>query len=314
MLELAAGIPSPEINSFQLGPFTIRFYALFILTGIILAVWLTSRRLTRRGATPGVVLDIALWTVPFGIVGGRLYHVVTHPADYFYAGADLWKTLYVWEGGLAIFGAALLGGVGAFIGCRRVGIRFLSFADALAPGMLLAQAFGRLGNYFNQELFGTPTAQPWGLHIDPSSPAFPEGLPADTLFHPLFLYEMLWNAAGAALILLIERRTSLRWGKALGLYLIIYGTGRAWFESFRLDPTEFLLLGVKINLVTAVAVAAAGLLLIIVQSGRHPEPERSVYVPGYVPTPAPDLDGSADATVRPQGGGAGSRRRSEPVP
>ncbi|MFK4729503.1 prolipoprotein diacylglyceryl transferase [Agromyces mediolanus] len=287
MFELATGIPSPDINSFQLGPFTIRFYALFILAGIVLAVWLTSRRLTRRGAAAGVVLDIALWTVPLGIIGGRLYHVITHPGDYFYPGADLWKTLYVWEGGLAIFGAVLLGGVGAFIGCRRAGIRFLSFADALAPGLLLAQAFGRFGNYFNQELFGTPTTLPWGLHIDPSSPAFPEGLPADTLFHPLFLYEMLWNIAGATLILLLERKVSLRWGKALGLYLIIYGAGRAWFESFRLDPTEFLLAGVKINLLTAAAIAVAGAVLIIVQSRRHPEPEPGVYLPGRAPAAGP---------------------------
>ena len=298
MIELADGISSPDINSFQLGPATIRFYALFILAGIVLAVWLTSRRLTRRGAASGVVLDIALWAIPLGILGGRLYHVVTHPGDYFYPGADLWRTLYVWDGGQAIFGAVLFGGVGALIGCRRAGVRFLSFADALAPGMLLAQAFGRFGNYFNQELFGTPTTLPWGLHIDPSSPAFPEGLPAETLFHPLFLYEMLWNIAGAVLILLLERRLSLRWGKALGLYLIIYGTGRAWLESFRLDPTEFLLFGVKINLLTAVAVAVIGLVLIIVQSRRHPEPEPSVYLPGLVAASSQD----APATPEPASG------------
>lgn len=295
MLELANGIPSPDLTSFQLGPITVRFYALFILTGIVLAVWLTSRRLTRRGGAPGVVLDITLWAVPFGIIGGRFYHVVTHPSDYFFPGADLWKTLYVWEGGLAIFGAVLLGGVGAYLGCRRAGIRFLSFADALAPGLLLAQAVGRLGNYVNQELFGTPTTLPWGLHIDPASPAFPEGLPDGTLFHPLFLYELLWNLAGAALILLLDRRLSLRWGKALGLYLIVYGTGRAWFESFRLDPTELLLLGIKVNLLTALVVALIGVLLIVVQTRRHPEPETSVDLPGREPSAgeAPAQPGSS---------------------
>lgn len=294
MIVNAAGIPSPDINSFQLGPFEIRFYALFILAGIALAVWLTSRRLTRRGGPPGLVLDIALWAVPFGIVGGRLYHVVTHPNDYFFPGADLWKVLYVWEGGLAIFGAIMFGSLGAFIACRLAGVRFLSFADALAPGMLLAQAIGRLGNYFNQELFGTPTTLPWGLQIDPSNPAFPPGLPADTLFHPLFLYELLWNVAGAGLILLIERRISLRWGKAIGVYLIIYGTGRAWFESFRIDPTEFLLLGIKINVLTAIVVALIGLALIVIQTIRHPEPESSPYLPGRVPADeAPDDAGEA---------------------
>lgn len=135
-------IPSPDINSLQMGPFTIYFYALFILSGIVLAMVIASCRLTRRGGRPGTVMDIALWAVPFGIVGGRIWHVVTHPNDYFFPGADLLRTLYVWEGGLAIFGAVLLGSVGVYIGCRQTGTRFLSFADALAPGMLVAQAFG----------------------------------------------------------------------------------------------------------------------------------------------------------------------------
>ena len=279
-MNILDSIPSPDINFIQLGPFRIYFYALFILSGIVAAVILTSRRLTRRGGQPGLVLDIAIWTVPFGIVGGRLYHVVTHPNDYFFAGADLWKTLYVWEGGLAIFGAVIFGSIGAYIACRRAGLRFLSFTDALAPGLLFAQAFGRLGNYFNQELFGTPTTLPWGLEIDATQPAFPVGLPAGTLFHPLFLYEILWNLAGVAIILLADRHFNLRWGKALGLYLVIYGTGRTWFESFRLDPTEFELLGFKINMITAAVVAVIGLILIVVQSRRHREPEASPYLPG----------------------------------
>jgi prolipoprotein diacylglyceryl transferase len=279
-MTILASIPSPDINSVQLGTFTVYFYALFILSGIIAAVILTSRRLTRRGGQPGIVYDIALWTVPFGIVGGRFYHVFTHPNDYFFSGADLWKIFYVWEGGLAIFGAILFGGLGAFIACRRAGLRFLSFADALAPGMLLAQALGRLGNYFNQELYGASTTLPWGLQIDPMmSSAFPAGMPAGTLFHPLFLYEMLWNLAGVIVILLAERRFNLRWGKALGLYLIIYGTGRSWMESLRIDPTEFLLYGVKINIVTAALVALIGVALIVVQSRRHPEMEASPYLP-----------------------------------
>ena len=279
-MTILSSIPSPDISSFQLGPFQIHFYALFILTGILIAVVLTSRRLTHRGGEPGIVLDITLWAVPLGILGGRLYHVLTHPTDYFFPGADLWKTLYVWEGGLAIFGAILFGGLGVYIACHRAGVRFLSFGDALAPGMLLAQSFGRLGNYFNQELFGTPTTLPWGLQINPSQPAFPTGLPADTLFHPLFLYEILWNLAGVIIVLLAERQYNLRWGKTLGLYLIIYGTGRAWFESFRLDPTEFELLGFKINMITAAAVAVVGLILIIIQSRRHTGPETNPYLPG----------------------------------
>ncbi|TFD81112.1 prolipoprotein diacylglyceryl transferase [Cryobacterium psychrophilum] len=293
-----ASIPSPGISYFDLGPLRIHFYALFILAGIVVAVWLTSRRLTRRGGQPELVLDIALWTVPLGIVGGRLYHVVTHPTNYFYPGADLWKTLYVWEGGLAIFGAVLFGAVGAYIACHRAGLRFLSFADALAPGMLIAQALGRLGNYFNQELFGAPTTLPWGLQIEATNPAFPMGLPTETLFQPLFLYEMLWNLFGVLVILLAERQFNLRWGKTIGLYLIWYGIGRTWLEALRLDPTEFLLAGLKINMVTAMTVALIGLLLIIVQWRRHPEPETSPYLPGHSLSPATAVATKSSAATR----------------
>lgn len=266
---LHAAIPSPDISYIDLGPLRIHFYALFILAGIAIATALTARRMQRTGAPAGAALDIALWAVPFGIVGGRFYHVVTHPGDYFYAGADLLKTLYVWEGGLAIFGAIAFGTVGALIGARRAAVPLISFADAVAPGLLLAQAIGRIGNYFNQELFGTPTTLPWGLQIDPSSAAFPAGLPADTLFHPLFLYETLWNLVGVAIILLVDRRTGRRPGWAIGSYLIWYGLGRAWFESFRLDPTEFELFGVKINIITAVAAALAGIAIILIQARRN---------------------------------------------
>lgn len=311
-MNLLASIPSPDISFIQLGPFRVHFYALFILSGIGAAIALTSSRLSRRGGQPGLVLDIALWTVLFGIVGGRLYHVVTHPNDYFFAGADLWKILYVWEGGLAIFGAVLFGSVGAYIACRRAGLRFLSFADALAPGMLLAQALGRLGNYFNQELFGGPTTLPWGLEIDPSNSAFPVGLPADTLFHPLFLYEMLWNLAGVAVILLVERRFDLRWGKALGLYLVIYGTGRTWLEALRLDPTEFQLLGVKINIITAALAAAIGLVLIIVQSRRHREREISPYLPGREWSAEDAAVGQPPVVADPAGGAPAARSEDQP--
>jgi prolipoprotein diacylglyceryl transferase len=263
------GIPSPQISYFDIGPIRIHFYALCILIGIGIAVWLSSRRLSRRGAQPGIVLDVALWAVPIGIVGGRFYHVFTHPSEYFYAGANLWNIFAVWEGGLAIFGSILFGAIGAYIGCRRAGIRFLSFADALIPGLLLAQSFGRLGNYFNQELFGPPTTLPWGLQIDSTNPAFPPGLPAGTLFQPLFLYEIVWNVLGVIVLLLIERKVSMHWGKVLGFYLLWYGTGRAFLESIRIDPTEFYLFGLKINEDVAILAAIVGLTMIIVQSVRH---------------------------------------------
>jgi prolipoprotein diacylglyceryl transferase len=279
---LHASIPSPppEWASFTIGPFTIRTYALCILAGIVLATIWTSRRLTKRGAEPGVVLDVILWAVPLGIIFARAYHVFTHPADYFYPGADLWKTLFIWEGGNAIFGALIGGAVGAYIGCRISGLRFWSFADALAPALLLAQAAGRLGNYFNHELFGLPTNLPWGLEIESSNPAFPAGLPDGTLFQPLFLYEIIWNVIGIFVLLWIERRFRLRWGKLFAVYLIWYGLGRSYLESIRIDPSEYSFLGIPFNVWAAFAAVVLGIVIFIVQSRRHPGLEPSVYRPG----------------------------------
>jgi prolipoprotein diacylglyceryl transferase len=271
--------PGPEWSSFSVGPFTVHAYALCILAGIIAATVMTSRRLTRRGAEPGVVLDIILWAVPLGIVGARIYHVLTHPGDYFYDGANLWDVFAIWKGGNAIFGALLGGAVGAYIGCRLSGIRFWSFADALAPGMLVAQAMGRLGNWFNHELFGLPTTLPWGLQIETSNAAFPVGLPEGTLFHPTFLYEMIWNVIGVAVILLLERKLTLRWGKAFGVYLVWYGIGRSFFESIRVDPSE-IFLGIRTNVWAAYAAILVGIILIIVQGRRHTGAPVSPYVPG----------------------------------
>ncbi|SDN22994.1 prolipoprotein diacylglyceryl transferase [Cryobacterium flavum] len=276
---LSTSIPSPAWSFFDLGPFRIHAYALCILAGIILATIITSRRLTKRGAEPGVVLDIILWAVPLGIVGARIYHVLTHPGDYFFEGADLLRTLYIWEGGNAIFGSLIGGAVGAWIGCRLAGIRFWTFADAVAPALLVAQATGRLGNWFNHELFGLPTSLPWGLEIDPSNPAFPVGLPDGTLFHPTFLYEIIWNLLGVAVILYLERKFRLRFGQTLGAYLIWYGLGRSFFESIRIDPSE-IYFGIRTNVWAAMAAIAVGLIIILVQRHRHPGLEPSAYVPG----------------------------------
>lgn len=275
-------IPSPEISFIDLGPVRIHFYALFILTGIALALILTDSRLKARGAESGVALDVSLWAIPFGIVGGRIFHVITHPKDYFYEGADLLATVRIWEGGLAIYGALLFGALGAYIGARQAGLKFLSYLDAVAPGVLLAQAVGRWGNYFNQELYGTPTNLPWGLEIPSSNPAFPEGLPDGTLFHPTFLYESLWSLAGVAILLAADRRFQLRWGRMFGLYLIYYSIGRVWVEGIRIDPSEALF-GLRINIWSALAGIAVGLLVMWLQARRHPGLETSVYRPGFVP-------------------------------
>ncbi|MFF1572133.1 prolipoprotein diacylglyceryl transferase [Leifsonia sp. NPDC058292] len=315
-----ASIPSPgpewqqiPIDIFGLH-WRIQTYAICILIGIVVAAMWTSRRLSKRGGEPGVVLDIILWAVPLGIIGARFYHVITHPADYFFPGADLLKTLYIWEGGNAIFGALIGGAVGAYIGCRWSGVRFWSFADALAPAMLLAQALGRLGNYFNQELFGLPTNLPWGLQIDSGNKAIPVGLPDGTLFQPLFLYEIIWNIIGIAVILWLERKFRLRWGKAFAVYLIWYGLGRSYLESIRIDPSEFNFLGLQSNVWAAFAAVILGIVLLIVQTRRHPGLEPSVYRPGreWVRPNAevdsddtdPDDEVSGDDAAEPEGSGA----------
>ena len=282
-----ASIPSPTWSYFDLGPLRIHAYALCILAGIVFATWLTNRRLVQRGAEKWIVLDVVLFAIPIGIIGARLYHVLTHPADYFYEGADLWRTLYIWEGGNAIFGSLLGGAVGAWLGTRFAGIRFWSFADAVAPGLLIAQAMGRLGNWFNQELFGLPTTLPWGLEIQVSNPAFPVGLPAGTLFHPTFLYEMLWNVLGAVVLILLERKVAMRWGRTFGLYLIWYGVGRSIFEAIRVDPSGTFL-GLRTNIWAALVGVVIGLIIIYVQGRRHPGSEESVYLPGKAPADRQD--------------------------
>lgn len=278
-MNLPLSIPSPSVSYFQVGPLQIHFYALCILAGIIAAALLTNYRLNKRGAERGIILDMILWTVPFGIVGARIFHVLTHPNDYFFPGAELWKVIAIWEGGIAIFGALIGGAIGAYIGCRVLGLRFWTFADSLAPGLLLAQAFGRFGNYFNHELFGTPTNGWWGLEIESSNPAYPIGLPDGTLFQPTFAYEVIWNLLGVAVILLLERKLGLQWGKVIAVYLIWYGLGRIVWESIRIDPSE-IFFGLRVNVWAAIFAVVAGILIFVVQSRRHTGLEPSAYVPG----------------------------------
>ncbi|THG35874.1 prolipoprotein diacylglyceryl transferase [Glaciibacter flavus] len=285
--EWATPIHIPWFNGQEI---PIHSYALCILAGIIVATVWTSRRLTKRGAEPGIVLDIAIWAVPLGIVGARAYHVLTHPNDYFFPGADPWEVIRIWNGGGAIFGALIGGGIGVYIACRITGIRFWSFADALAPGLLAAQALGRFGNWFNHELFGQPTTLPWGLEIEKDNAAFPVGLPAGTLFQPTFLYEIIWNVIGiAVLVFFLERRYTMRWGKAFGFYLIWYGLGRWPLEAIRLDPSE-IFLGVRTNIWAAWGAILLGVVIILVQRRRHPGLELSPYRPGKEWTPPLDPD------------------------
>lgn len=283
MRTVFASIPSPSIADLQLGPFTLRFYALFILIGIVLGIWMTATRLKARGVKAAVAVDVAIWAVPFGIVGGRGYHVLTHLNDYFAPGIDWTSVFRIWEGGLAIYGAIAFGAVGAWLGCRAAGIKFLGFADALAPGLLLAQAIGRWGNYFNNELFGLPTDAPWGLEIPQSNPAYPNGLPEGVLFHPTFLYESLWSLLGVVILLLVDRKFGPQWGRLFALYLVYYSIGRAVIESIRIDPAN-ILLGLRTNVWSAIAGIVVGIALYLHSKRHHPGVETSLYLPGREPS------------------------------
>ena len=273
-MHILASIPSPTISYLDLGFLRIHFYAVFILIGIVLATLIGNARLVRRGAENGLIIDIAFWAVPFGIAGGRLFHVFTHQRDYFGPGKNLLSIFAVWEGGLAIYGALIFGAVGALIGCLQTGVRFLSFADAIAPGILLAQAIGRIGNYFNQELFGQPTDLPWALEIARPNPAIPIGLPSTAVFHPTFLYELLWNLLGAIVLLALDGKINMRWGRLFGTYLIWYSTGRFFIEGIRIDPSD-ILLGLRTNQWSAILGVVIGLAIVIWSLRSHTGAELS---------------------------------------
>ncbi len=264
---LLAAIPSPSRGTWYLGDVPLRAYAFFILVGIVLAYLIAKKRWADRGGDPDKVLEVTYWAVPFGIVGGRLYHVITDNQLYFGEGRNPVEALYIWEGGLGIWGAIAFGAVGAWIGCRRAGIRLAPFADALAPGLLVAQAVGRLGNWFNQELFGGPTTLPWGLRIDEAN--LPPGVAPGTLFHPTFLYELLWNLAAAGVLIWADRRFRLGHGRVFWLYVSLYCLGRVWIEMVRID-TANQIFGVRLNVWTAVVVGLGALVAFVVVGHRHP--------------------------------------------
>jgi prolipoprotein diacylglyceryl transferase len=233
-----ASIPSPPDGVWHLGPLPVRAYALCIIVGVLVAVWLGNRRWVARGGRAGTVADLAVVAVPLGLVGARLYHVATDWQLYFGAGLDPVRALYVWEGGLGIWGAIAGGALGAWWVCHRRGVPFPAMADALAPSLAIAQAIGRLGNWFNQELFGAPTTLPWALEIDPEHR--PDGYEQYATFHPTFLYELVWNLGVAGLVLWADRRFRLGHGRAFALYVAAYTLGRGWIEAVRIDPVNYL--------------------------------------------------------------------------
>ena len=305
-------IPSPTQGVWQLGPFPVRAYALCILIGIVVAIWLGDRRWRARGGREGDVLDVAAWAVPFGIVGGRLYHVATSWQPYFGPGGHPVQALYVWQGGLGIWGAVTLGAVGAWIAARRKGLLLPPLADALAPGIVLAQAIGRWGNWFNNELYGGPTTQPWGLQIHQwdteagHAVLGPDGKPIVLgTFHPTFLYESLWDLALAGVLILVDRRFKIGHGRLFALYVLLYTIGRGWIEALRVDPANHIL-GLRLNEWTSVLVGLGALAYIIVSARLHPgrettvlrhsaAPVQHVSVEERLASGRPARDASADA-------------------
>jgi prolipoprotein diacylglyceryl transferase len=262
-----AEIPSPSVGVWHLGPLPIRGYALCILLGIVVAVWLTQRRLAARGHRAGVAIDISAWAVPFGILGGRLYHLITTPQPYFGEGGNPWRAFAIYEGGLGIWGAIALGAVGALIGCRKNGVTFRDFADAAAPGIAIAQAMGRFGNWFNNEIYGSPTDLPWKLKIyewdsgagravvDAAGNPVVKGY-----FQPTFLYEALWCLVLAAALLWLGRHRDLRPGQTFAAYVMGYPVGRIVIENLRTDEANRIL-GQRVNTWVSLLVFALGVWL-----------------------------------------------------
>ncbi|MDN4163145.1 prolipoprotein diacylglyceryl transferase [Nocardioides abyssi] len=272
-------IPSPSEGTWYLGPVPLRGYALSIILGIVVAVWLSERRWVARGGTAGDIQDLAIWGIPFGLVGGRLYHVATDSGRYFGEGNNPVTALYVWRGGLGVWGAIALGAVGVLIGARLKGIRLLPVLDAIAPTVLVAQAIGRWGNWFNQELFGKPTDLPWALEIDPAHR--PSGYLDQATFHPTFLYECLWNLAAFAVVVWLDRRLRLGHGRVAALYVMAYTLGRGWIEMLRIDDVELADVGgLRFNVWTSIVLFVLAAAYFAWSSRRRPGREESVHLDG----------------------------------
>ena len=291
-----AAIPSPTTSVWHVFGLPIRAYALCIVLGIVAALLLMEYRLRRRGVAPWVSLDMAVWAVPFGIVGARIYHVITSPGDYFGSGGDPIRAFYIWEGGLGIWGAVAGGAFGAWLAARQLGLPLSVFADALAPGLPVAQAIGRVGNWFNNELYGGPTTLPWGLRVHEMDRANPgnaqvidgEAVTRPGLYHPTFLYEALWDLGVAGLVWALDRKFKFGRGRAFALYVMAYSFGRLWIEMLRTDEaTEFF--GIRLNVFTSIVVFLGALAYFLLVKG-HREYVVPIDAPETEPEPSAESD------------------------
>jgi prolipoprotein diacylglyceryl transferase len=289
---LPLSIPSPSQGVWHLGPIPLRAYALCILLGIFAGYALGRRRWIARGGQPEVIGDVMMWAVISGLIGSRIYHVATDYQKYFGDGKNPVDALKIWNGGLGVWGGVAFGLLGGWIACRRRGLPFLAAADAMAPGIALAQAIGRWGNYFNQELFGKPTDRPWGLKIDYGHR--PPGYEQFETFHPTFLYESLWCLGVMALVLVADRRFKLGHGRALALYVAAYTVGRGLIEMMRIDTVNEVA-GLRLNVWTSIILFVAAVAYLVVSARRHPGQE-----PIGTPDPAPESAPAAEAKADPE--------------
>lgn len=264
LASLLASIPSPPGESIGIGPLQLRAYGLAIAVGVLVAVWIAQRRYARRGGDPEALTAIAMWAVPMGLVGARLYHVVT---DYQRFQGRWWRVVEVWEGGLGIPGGLLAGVITGVVVARRRGLDVGALLDAVGPAIPIAQAIGRLGNWFNQELYGRASDLPWAVRIDPEHR--PEGLEHVATYHPTFLYEALWNVALAALLVRLDRTGRLRRGQLFVLYVGGYALGRLWVEALRIDPANEIL-GLRVNIWTSLVALAAAAAVFVIGWRRQP--------------------------------------------
>ena len=276
-----AYIPSPGQGVWHVGPIPIRAYALCLIAGFLVAIWITDRRWQARGGKPGQIGDMAVWLVPAALVGSRIYHLITSPDAYFGAGGHPLDAFAVWKGGLGLWGGLIAGPLAGWAWCRKHDVDPIRILDCAAPAVPIAQAIGRWGNYFNQELYGGPTRLPWALRIDAAhAPNNVAGL-----FHPTFLYESVWNLLLVLpIVLWAERRFRLRDGRAFAQYHSIYTAGRAWIEEVRVDPAHTLF-GLRVNFYVAAVVCVLAMVYVV---RKRPRPD----------TIAPPADDDAAADGR----------------